>query len=65
LVEGYDRAATEHALPELRGAAGLVAHGAADRLIAGLYSLDFAIEEGEAKAIWRDPAARGQPAKSA
>jgi hypothetical protein len=65
LVEGYDRSATEQAGTELLGAAGLAAHGAADRLIPGLYSLDFAIEESEAKAIWRNPAAGGQPAGSA
>lgn len=65
LVEGYDRAATEHVLMELLGVSGLAAHGAADRPISGLYSLDFAIEESEAKAIWRDPVARAQPAGSA
>ena len=65
LVDGYDRAATEHARTELLGAAGLIAHGATDRLIPGLYSLDFAIEEGEAKAIWRNPAARAEPAEPA
>ena len=65
LVEGYDRAATEHAHTDLLSASGLAAHGAATRLTPDLYNLDFAIEEGEAKAIWRDPATRGQPAKPA
>ena len=64
LVEGYDRAATEHARTELLGASGLAAHGAADRLTSGLYGLDFAIGETEAKPIWRDPAASVQPASS-
>jgi hypothetical protein len=61
LVEGYERAATEHALAELLGAAGLAAHGAADRPTPGLYSLDFLVGENEAKAIWRAPGARAQP----
>ena len=65
LVEGYDRAATEHAHTELLGTSGLAAQGAADPLTSGLYSLDFAIEESEAKAVWRDPDARGQPARPA
>jgi len=65
LVEGYDRAATEYARMELLGASGLAAHGAVDPLIPGLYSLDFAIEETEAKRIWRNPAARARSAGSA
>lgn len=65
LVEGYDRAAAEHMLAELLGISGLAAHGAADGPIPGLYSLDFAIEESEAKPVWRDPTARAKPAGSA
>lgn len=65
LVEGYDRTATERACTELLGTSGLAAHGAIDRLTPGLYSLDFAIDESEANRIWRDPAARVQPASSA
>ena len=65
LIEGYDRAATEHALAELLGASGLAAHGAADSPTPGLYSLDFAIEESEAKPVWREPDARDQPTRPA
>jgi hypothetical protein len=53
LVEGYDRIATEQALAELRGSDGLVAHHAVEGLIGGLYSLDYMIDEVEAKRVWR------------
>lgn len=55
LIEGYDRAAVEHALAELRGPDGLVAHGAADAMAPGLYALDFTLGEDEAKRIWKLP----------
>jgi hypothetical protein len=55
LVEAYDRAALELALAELDGADGLAAHGADAGWRAGLYSLDFTLEQGEAKKIWRLP----------
>ena len=55
LVEGYDRTEVERALSELTGTNGLVAHGAAEKLTTGLYSLDFTLSENEAKAIWRKP----------
>ena len=55
LIEGYDRPVVEHALAELNGASGLVAHGAAEGAKMGLYSLDFALAEDEAKKIWRKP----------
>jgi hypothetical protein len=55
LVEGYDRAAAEQAKAELLGADGLVGHGAAEPLTAGLYSLDYSLGEEEAKRIWRKP----------
>lgn len=57
LVEGHDRAAIEHAGAELAGADGLVAHGAAAGFTAGLYGLVFTLDEREAKALWRKPAA--------
>lgn len=56
LVEGYDRASVERALSELDGPRGLKAHGAAEKVTSGLYSLDFTVGENEAKAIWRKPA---------
>jgi hypothetical protein len=56
LLEGYDRGTVEQALAELNGAGGLAAHGVADRMVAGLYSLDFTLGEDEAKRIWRKPA---------
>lgn len=55
LIEGYDREVVECALAELNGLGGLVDHGAAPGVAFGLYSLDFAIDEREAKAIWRPP----------
>jgi len=56
LVEGYERSAVEGALSTLSGPEGLAAHGADKGLVTGLYSLDFALEEREAKAIWKKPA---------
>lgn len=56
LVEGYEAGAVEQALAELNGAGGLVANGAAPAPGFGLYRLDFAIGEAEAKALWRPPA---------
>ena len=53
LVEGYDRVASEQALAELRGREGLVAHDAVENLIGGLYSLDYMIDEVEAKRVWK------------
>lgn len=59
LVEGYDASAVEAALAELNSAGdgrGLRDHGAAAGAAFGLYTLDYAIAEDEAKAIWRPPA---------
>jgi hypothetical protein len=55
LVEGYDRAAIEHAKAQLLGADGVIGHGASDSLVAGLYSLDYTLGEDEAKRAWRKP----------
>ncbi len=57
LVEAVDRTALEQARAELVGPEGLAAHGAAATVTAGLYSLDFTIDETEAKRIWRAPPA--------
>lgn len=56
LVEGYDRDAVAQAKAELLGRDGLYGHGVDAVAAAGLYTLDFAIDEAEAKAIWRPPA---------
>jgi len=53
LVEGYDRVASEQGLAELRGGDGLVAHGALESLRGSLYSLDYMIDEVEAKKVWK------------
>lgn len=53
LVEGYDRTASEQALAELTGGSGLAAHGAGRSVTAGLFSLDYVIEEIEAKKAWK------------
>ena len=55
LVEGYDRTVLEHAQAELQGVNGLVAHGAAEGWITGMYSLGYTLGEDEAKAVWRKP----------
>jgi hypothetical protein len=55
LVEGYNLSAVEGALSTLIGPEGLAAHGTDQGLVTGLYSLDFAIEEREAKAVWKKP----------
>lgn len=55
LVEGYERAAVEGALSTLIAPEGVAAQAGEHGLVAGLYSLDFAIEEREAKAIWQKP----------
>ncbi len=55
LVEGYERSAVEGALLTLSGPQGLAAHGDDKGLVTGLYSLNFALEEREAEAIWEKP----------
>lgn len=55
LAEGYDQGAVEQVQAELCGAGGLADHGANPDMALGLYSLDFALAEAEAKAIWRLP----------
>lgn len=56
LIEGYDQAAVEQVQAELRGRGGLTDHGAMANAAYGLYGLDFALGEDEAKAIWTLPA---------
>ena len=53
LVEGYDRVVSEQALTELIGSTGLAAHGATRNPTAGLFSLDYVIDEVEAKRVWQ------------
>lgn len=58
LIEGYDLSAVEHALAEMKSVGdgrGLIDNGAAPGADYGLYSLDFALGETEAKQIWRLP----------
>jgi hypothetical protein len=55
LVEGYDRSAVQGALVTLSGPEGLQVSGIDNESVNSLYSLDFAIEEREAKAIWKRP----------
>ena len=55
MVEGYDQGAVEQTLAALNGLGGLVDHGAAPGARYGLYTLDFAIDEKQAKAIWVAP----------
>ena len=50
LVEGYDRSAVEQVKAELLGIDGLLDHGANANLIAGLYTLDYTLEEKRSKA---------------
>ena len=52
LIEGYDRSTVQGALVTLSGPEGLASNGADEELVIGLYGLDFALEEREAKAIW-------------
>jgi hypothetical protein len=53
LVEGYDREASEQVMAELAGDAGLVEHGADPGHSASLFSLDYVIDETEAKKVWK------------
>ncbi len=55
LIEGYDRESVEHTLHRLSSLPGLASHGARADLVTGLYSLDFVIDEREAKLLWRKP----------
>ena len=55
LVEAYDQAVLEQARAELLGRDGLFGHGAEEGPLVGLYSLDFSLDEAEAKRVWRHP----------
>ena len=57
VVEGYDLPALTQAKAELTGRDGLILHGAAPVLEAGLYTLDFSLGEDEAKRVWQLPVA--------
>ncbi len=56
LVEGYDRPTVQRALSTMNGPEGLTGNGADVGISIRFYSLDFALEESEAKAIWQKPA---------
>ena len=55
LIEGYNRSTVQSALVTLSGPNGSTANGAKEEAVIGLYGLDFALEEREAKAIWVNP----------
>ena len=54
LVEGYDKPTVETELSTVSEA--LPAHGAERRLTTNLYTLDYVLDQDEAKAKWRNPA---------
>ncbi len=56
LIEGYQRSAVQDALSTCRSAEGVAANGGEDAVVIGLYRLDFALEEREAKSIWKPSA---------